>query len=89
MGPTFIEEFKFLVKKIFLTKIKRIASERNFHLFRLFEISNLKLNFQRSKKDDSALDLTIPWECGRPVYQSHFGNRFTKIGNQVTKIGDF
>ena len=50
MGPTFIEEFKFLVKKFFLTKIKKLASERNFDLFHFFEILNLKLGASSNLK---------------------------------------
>ena len=46
IGLFFIEDFIFLVKKIFLTKFRKLASERNFDLhqnkaiFTLFKLSD-------------------------------------------------
>ena len=50
MGLLFIENFIFLVKKIFWTKFKKLASERNFDLEQknIFFLENNRLRFYLS-----------------------------------------
>ena len=65
MGLLFIEDFIFLVKKIFWTKFKKLASERNFDLEQknIFFIENNRLLFYFSLACSPNIIFSINFYC--------------------------
>ena len=85
MGLLFIEDFIFLVKKIFWTKFKKLVSERNFDLEQknIFFLENNRLRFYYSLASSS--NILFPRNFYLQSYSIYMQSNYMQVLRKIAK----